>query len=63
MKNLYPVHPYTIWEHISRWALFLLIPLTQQLLLWIDLRKSYTDNDRTDQLFPLQVYSFRKHAA
>ena len=33
MKNLYPVHPYTIWEHISRWALFLLIPLTQQLLL------------------------------
>ena len=33
MKNLRPVHPYTIWEYISRWALFLLIPLTQQLLL------------------------------
>lgn len=34
--KLSPVHPYTIWEHISRWALLLLIPLSQQLLMQPD---------------------------
>lgn len=33
MNRLYRVHPYAIWEHISRWALLLLIPLSQQLLI------------------------------
>lgn len=56
------VYRYLICVGIPRFVNLVKV-LTQQLLLWIDLRKSYTDNDRTDQLFPLQVYSFRKHAA
>ncbi|MCI9273445.1 MAG: PH domain-containing protein [Clostridiales bacterium] len=33
MNNLNRIHPYAVWEYISRWALLLLIPLSQQLLM------------------------------